>query len=616
MAGMSDTIIEMPRAVPATVRQRPGFLVLLLASSATILLLRTFYLQVVRGGQFHVQAEGNRVAVTPLQAPRGIMYDRFEHPVTENVASTNVLLDPGGLPAADESSLLLDRLPELLGIAPEEVQAAAAEARREQRDVLLLRALPHDDVLAVEAEQHNLPGVKLSSAIVRKYPFGYSLAHVLGYASAVTAKELAAAENLYLADITGKSGLELTYDKSLRGKTGAAYMEITADNNPTRPIETVPPLPGADFFLTLDAELQQFAFNLLAEHVSAQAPNPGTSRAGAIVALDPRSGAVRALASYPSFDPNTFSLPGQRDGAAAVLTDPQQPLLDRAISGTYPPGSTIKPLLAVGGLAAGVITPETVVFSSGGITVGPWHFPDWKAGGHGRTDVVKALADSVNTFFYRLAGGTEDQPGLGVDRLGDYLRAFGWGAATGIDLPSESAGLIPTPAWKERERGEPWFIGDTYHLAIGQGDVLATPLQVAVSTAAVANGGIVHQPYLVERQLLPDGEEILHQPHSRQVPARPEDFAVVRTGMRAAVTEGSARSLAALPIPIAGKTGTAQFGSGEQTHAWFTSFGPTDDPELVITILLDAGGAGDEAAVPLTNELWRWWAENRAAGGS
>jgi penicillin-binding protein 2 len=252
------------------------------------------------------------------------------------------------------------------------------------------------------------------------------------------------------------------------------------------------------------------------------------------------------------------------------------------------------------------------MLSTGGIRIGEWFFPDWKAGGHGVTDVGKALAESVNTFFYILVGGYEQTRGLGVDKAGEYLRAFSWGSPTNIDVPGEAPGLVPGPDWKEETLRQPWYIGDTYHLAIGQGDVLVTPLQVAVATAAIANDGRVIEPYLVERERNPSGEEATHTTVERKLSIAREHLATVRAGMRQGVTEGSGRRLSTLPIAVAGKTGTAQIGGTEDTHAWYTSFGPYENPELVVTVLLERGGEGDDAAVPVAQKIWQWWADNGA----
>jgi penicillin-binding protein 2 len=321
---------------------------------------------------------------------------------------------------------------------------------------------------------------------------------------------------------------------------------------------------------------------------------------------------VRALVSYPSYDGNSFSQPALRTQAAEAILDERQLLFNRAVSGTYPPGSTIKPFIAAGALAEDIITPGTTYQSTGGLSIGIWNFPDWKAGGHGTTNVTKAIAESVNTFFYLITGGDETRTGLGVKRTTNYLAKFGWGEPTGIDIPSEAAGFLPSPEWKEEVKDEHWYIGDTYHLAIGQGDVLVTPIQLAVSTASVANGGTVHEPFLVRALTWPDKDPKDRPTTARHTTVPAADIATVRAGMRETVTAGSGRSLSLLATPVAGKTGTSQISGTDETHAWFTSFGPYAEPELVVTVLVERGGAGDKVAAPIARDIWQWWGDNRA----
>lgn len=572
----------------------------LLVAVFSITLARSFYLQIIRGERFQLQAEENRVVVLPRPAPRGIIYDSQNQPLLTNVASTNVYLDPQNLPTEENETHLFDLLPNLLPIEPEVLRERLTVARSQRQPVLLSRALNHDEVITLESRVHELPGVRLSSATVRSYPLGAALAPILGYTGHADEVEVQQRPELLPGEVSGKAGVEKYYDVQLRGRSGAAFQEVDAAQRPQKEIGEYTPLPGEDLFLTIDAQFQQHIFSLLeARAAAARTDEPPV--VGSVIALEPETGAVRALVSYPSFDPNIFSQPGLRSGAADILADPRQPLFNRAVSGTYAPGSTIKPLLAAAGLAEGIITRETTWLSSGGIRIGQWFFPDWKAGGHGLTNVTKALAESVNTFFYIVAGGDETRPGLGIERVARSLREFSLGVPTGIDLPGEAEGLVPTPDWKVKTKGERWYIGDTYHLAIGQGDVLVTPLQVAVATAAIANGGRVVTPHVVATE----------HAGSRTLGISDRHLAVVREGMRAAVTGGSARRLARLPIPLAGKTGTAQVGGSDLTNAWFTSFGPYDNPSLVVTVLLEGAGEGDDVAVPLAEEIWRWWAKQR-----
>jgi len=297
----------------------------------------------------------------------------------------------------------------------------------------------------------------------------------------------------------------------------------------------------------------------------------------------------------------------------AFLNDENNPLFNRAISGEVPSGSTIKPVVAAAALQERVISENTSFLSIGGLHIGQWFFPDWKAGGHGVTNVRKALAESVNTFFFYIGGGYQDFVGLGVDRLVKYMRLFGLGEKSGLDLNGESAGFVPTSDWKEETKNEAWYIGDTYHISIGQGDILVTPLQVANFTAAVANGGILYRPYLVQ-SLLDENNQVVKQIEPQIIRRDfidPYNLQVVREGMRQTVIAGSARSLSVLPVNSAGKTGTAQWSSKKQNHAWFTGFAPYENPEIVITVLVEEGREGSEVSVPIAKEILDWYFSQR-----
>lgn len=598
---MNLDIIEEQGGTRVRVRSRLHLLPAVLVCAIGFIIVRGGYLQIIQGGSFRVRAEHNRLENSIIPAPRGIIYDMHGKQLVENISSTDLLINPAALPIQDSEPALIDRLTTLMPALPvEEIQSAITKAREKKQTTLLLKAIDHNTVLTIEQSQQELPGVTLASSLVRKYPFGQSLAHIIGYTSPVTSDELAGDPTLTVIDTTGKQGVEKTYDSSLRGQHGFTYSQVNASGTQKTDIGSKAAISGEDTTLTIDAELQQFIYGLFSEKDAERAKAHGDSVRGAAIVLNPTSGAVRALVSYPSYDPNIFSQPSLRSQAGNIFQDPLNPLFNRAVDGTYPSGSTIKPFLAAAALQEGIITPQTTVRSTGGIQVGPWRFADWKAGGHGITNVHKALAESVNTFFYMVSGGLDGKTGLGIERATKYLRSFGWDAKTGIDLPSEAAGFLPSPEWKLKTTGQPWYIGDTYHLGIGQGDVLATPLQVAAATGAIAQGKYWYQPHLIEGSIT-----------KHTIPIRADYVRVVQEGMRQAVTEGSARSLATLPIPIAGKTGTAQIGGTEKTHAWFTSFGPYNNPSFVVTVLLEEGGGGDTDAVPLAKEIWQYLAEHQ-----
>lgn len=586
--------------VPAA---RPRFGLLLAVAVVGVLILggRSFYLQVVAGSEFRTRAEQNRVTAQLLPAPRGIMYDTFGQQLVENISSTDLLLDPVLLPRREDEGYLMETLPQLIPISADEVRTALERCRTTQRPVLLAKALAHDQVLRIEEMAGQIEGTRLTSSLVRKYPYLEATAHVVGYTGPVTPEDLQRDPSLPPTESIGKLGIEEEYDQELRGIHGMSYVEVNAAGKPQVDLGKRDPLPGKDMTLTLDIELQKYIYSLFSDRDAAQKKEGKPDTIGAVVVLHPATGGVVALASYPSFDPNAFSQPALRGGTKELFADKRQPLFNRAIAGTYASGSTVKPFLAAGGLEEGIITEHTTIFSTGGVSIGPWHFADWKAGGHGTTDVKKAVAESVNTFFYLLAGGDETHAGLGVERIEKYLREFGWGAPVGIDLPAEADGFIPNPAWKEQRLNERWYIGDTYHLGIGQGNVQVTPLQIAAATGAVANGKYFVIPHLNQDKVA--SKRALHfLPHTLEV---------VREAMRQTVVSGSGRSLAALPVALAGKTGTAQIGGTENTHAWFTSFGPYEAPAYVVTVLLEQGGAGDEDALPMARSIWEWLVEHR-----
>jgi penicillin-binding protein 2 len=321
-----------------------------------------------------------------------------------------------------------------------------------------------------------------------------------------------------------------------------------------------------------------------------------------VVALNPKTGEIYALVSLPSYDNNLFAQGIETDAFADLVEDKDQPLFFRAISGEFPSGSTFKPFVAYAALADRVVSEHTSFVSTGGLRVSDWFFPDWKAGGHGVTDVRKAISESVNTFFYIVGGGFDEFTGLGIERMMRSAEQFGFGRSTGIDLPGEASGFLPSKKWKEETKGERWYVGDTYHLAIGQGDFLTTPLQMAHATGIIANDGMRVAPHVIASEAQYTGEQILDLDSY--------SLSVVKQGMRQTVTSGSARSLAALPFSVAGKTGTAQASGNERFHSWFTGFASYEDPEIAIAVLVEEGGESTEAAVPLARELLYWWFTN------
>jgi penicillin-binding protein 2 len=339
-----------------------------------------------------------------------------------------------------------------------------------------------------------------------------------------------------------------------------------------------------------------------------------SSQAAAGIAMDPETGEILALVSIPAYNNNFFAQGITSARYNEIIDHPSNPLFNRAIAGEYPPGSVFKPVMATAGLEEGLINERTSFKSVGGIRVGKWFFPDWKAGGHGVTDVRKAIAESVNTFFYYLGGGYNDFTGLGVDKILEYAGRFGLGSETGIDLPAEADGLLPSRAWKKEEIGEGWYIGDTYHLSIGQGFLLTTPIQVANYTSVLANGRTLYRPSLIKEVTDSAGGVVKEfEPEViRDNFIDKKNIEIVRQGMRQAVTRGSCAKLFDLPVKVAGKTGTAQWANDKPPHSWFTGFAPYENPEIVLTVLVEKGGDSEKISVPAAKEIFKWYFDKKS----
>lgn len=604
-----------------------------------ILAGRTAWLQLIRGSHYFGLAEGNRLRLENIEPKRGIIYDRKGRALVRNTANFVLSLRPIDLPrdelARDELlrriSFIIDDMPAeptlnanfdlvsdgpsfqlmknaIAGISPFSLEA--------YQPVFIADNIGYEQALHLLASIDSLPGVIIDTKIRREYPFTAdqedgtpsdlsSLSHILGYTGKITLEALNRLGSQYsLVDYVGKTGLEYSWEKELKGINGHKNIEVDAFGRRKKVVSELEPVAGYNLKLSLDLDLQRQAEIVTKSWLL----KTKTSRA-AVIAMDPRNGQILALVSLPAYNNNLFARGLSQEEYDVFLNDENHPLFNRAISGELPSGSTIKPVVAAAALQEKIISENTSFLSVGGIYIGQWFFPDWKAGGHGLTDVRKALAESVNTFFYYIGGGYQDFVGLGVDRLVTYMRLFGFGEKTGIDLNGESAGFVPTPSWKEETKNEAWYIGDTYHIAIGQGDILVTPLQVANFTAAIANGGTLYRPSLVQSLLAENNQKIkdIAPEIIRRDFIDPYNLQVVREGMRQTVTAGSARSLRVLPVSVAGKTGTAQWSSTKENHAWFTGFAPYENPEIVITVLVEEGREGSEVSVPIAQEILNWY---------
>ncbi len=572
-----------------------------------ILFFRTAYLQIISGNEYRIAAEDNRIRIHEIKAPRGVIYDRTGTELAVNVPNFVVSFTPADLPVDPaERVALIEKVADTTGESVEAVTLVIDDADSYSYEShTLVEHLDYTKAIMLQLQAKNLPGISVTPSTFREYVGGESFSSVIGYLSKISEDELANRPDYLFDDVIGKAGIEQYYESTLRGTYGKKEVEVDSLGKENAVISEVAPIPGKNIELSLDKGLQDTLANSLNDVLDHNSAVTGA----AAVAIDPRNGEVLALLSEPSFDNNEFNRGISSARYQEMINDPRKPLFNRAVSGEYPSGSTIKPLIGVAGLAEGIITPSTTVQSTGGIRIGQWFFPDWKAGGHGTTDLKKAIAESVNTYFYLVGGGDEDRNGLGVDRIRTYLEKFGLNALLGIDLPGEATGFLPSKEWKEEVKGERWYIGDTYHLSIGQGDLLVTPLQVANYIATIANGGTRYRPHLVHAYTDQDGtvtQAVTPEVINQQV-VEHKYITPVQEGLREAVLSGSARRLQELPVTAAGKTGTAQFGADEQTHSWFTAYAPYENPEIAIVVLVEAGGGGNDTALPVALDALKYW---------
>jgi penicillin-binding protein 2 len=565
------------------------------------------YLDTVKHEWYAAQAQTNRLRLVFEQAPRGKIYDRFGDVLAENKEVFDVAALPLAIPHNDEDlRSLASKLTAILGVSAEEAIEKLQTARKSRyaEPFPLWRDIGSSAASAIE-HAGPLPGIKLVGRHVRLYPKGPAFSHLLGYTGTITKEEFDRLPDASPNDLVGRGGVEEAYDAVLRGKSGKEEIEVNAALEVIDMRRSSAPEPGQDLVLTVDAEFQSALYQIMTAYLAAY----GYQRAAA-VALQPKTGEVLALVSIPSFDNNRFAEGIGEKEYAALLRNSAKPLFNRVIQGLYSPGSTVKPLLAVAALEEGIVTPETRIDASKGYIAVPNPydpaqvsiFRDWRA--HGWVDIRRAIAWSSNVFFYVIGGGYEGRQGLGITKIDEYLKRFGFGAPTGIPLPGEAGGLVPDPAWKAKNRpNDPyWRLGDTYITSIGQGDLLVTPLQLAVAHAAIANGGTLVRPYVV----VGSGDEFAR----REIGASPAHIRVVQEGMRLTTAEGSARSLGELPFETAGKTGTVQVTSG-RTNAVFSVYGPADDPEIELVVIVENGGEGSSTAVPIAKEALFWYWENR-----
>ncbi len=598
--------------VPPSPKAIFGFLFFSLAIFA-LLFLKTFQLSIVKGSDLKKEALQNFSRITPIRADRGIVYDSNLQKLVANAPSFDLIVEKRDL-AADPKNLaeeIID-ISQILKQDPEQIKQQIDKAK--ENALLISENLGHEAIIALEAESDNFPGFKLEKNIVRDYFNGAIFSQILGFTGRVNSQELQdfKDKNYFVSDYIGKQGLEKTYEDILRGTPG--IFEVQKDALGTKLKEGIiqEAQPGQSLVLWIDGQLQSKLF----EELSRVAKDIGITK-GAAVALNPKTGGVLALVSLPSFDNNVFSGNASSQDLVKILENPNQPLFNRAISGLYASGSSIKPLVATAALEEKIISPNKQIYSQGFITIKNQYYPDIVYTYHdtapaGWVDMRKAIAISCNVYFYTIGGGYLDQKGLGSTRLKNYLNLFGWGEKTGIDLPQEARGLVPDHIWKEENIGEPWSTGDTYNLSIGQGYLQVTPLQLATAFGAIANQGKLMKPQIVKKIIegQPADNKVVKEflPQIiRDTGFSEENLKVVLQGMRDGVIYGSSVILNDLPVKVAAKTGTAQTSKANRYYNWVTVIAPYDDPQIVLTVILEDVPGVRAAALPVANEVLKWY---------
>ena len=573
-----------------------------------ILIAKILYLQVVNADFYKVRAENNRINVLPILPVRGQILDRYGRVLSENQPAYALELKVGADP---DSSRVIESLREIVFISDHDQERVETELKQASKfsSLVIKDRLSEDEASLFTSHAYRFPELQLTAQPYRRYPYGLVTSHVIGHLGRVNQRDLLDLEdsgsrsNYVRKDWIGKRGVEQYYEKRLRGGLGYNYVEVNSKGKEIRIVNQRSPLRGENVVLTIDIDLQKVAYESLGD------------RRGAVVAIDPNNGEILSYVSKPGYDPDLFIGGMNAEQWREIQGSADRPLLDRVTRGLYPPGSTLKPFLGLAALEDKLRTPSWKMSDPGffSLSGGQYRFRDWKKEGHGQVDLHKAIAQSCDTYFYQLADD------MGIDELNQWLLRFGFGKKTGIDLSREYSGIAPSRSWKKKRFGTSWYRGDTISVGIGQGYNLVTPLQLAVATAALANGGTVHQPTLTKRdQLQTETVDGLFN-HGYTVRFSDNNRKIVHEALKAVMKPGGTAVQAAqgATYEIAGKTGTAQvFGlDGEEynedeiaerlrDHALFIAYAPADKPQLAVAVIVENGGHGGSAAAPVARQLF------------
>jgi len=575
-----------------------------------LLFARFFWLQVIQHDYYRTRAEDNRISLVPILPNRGLILDRNGVVMARNYSAYTLEITPS---RAGDLEKAVDGLAQIIDIQPKDRKRfkKMLEESKNFESLPIRTRLSDEEVARFIANRYRFPGVDIKARLFRQYPYAESASHLLGYIGRINDHDLERIEekdaetNYRGTEHFGKTGLELKYEFDLHGQTGFEKVEIDAGGRAVRVLSSVPPVSGNNLTLTVDSALQSVAEQSFG------------GRRGALVAIDPSTGGILALVSMPGYDPNLFVDGIDPQNWDALNTSPDKPMVNRALNGTYPPGSTFKPYMALAALEIGKRTPQQTIFDPGSYSFGGHVFRDSKKGGHGTTDMYKSIVQSCDTYYYMLSND------MGIDNIASFMRQFGFGQKTGVDLEDESVGVLPSPEWKRKHFKKPeqqrWFAGETISIGIGQGYNSYTPIQLAQAMAALANDGVMFRPHIV--QFITNTRTGTTKPIEtipiKTIPLKLQNIQIIKQAMIGVNQEGTgARAFAGAEYVSGGKTGTAQVYSlkGEKylegqvnerlrDHALFIAFAPADQPKIALAVLVENGGFGAQAAAPIARQV-------------
>jgi penicillin-binding protein 2 len=584
-----------------------GFVLTLFA----VLLVRFVWLQIVQHDYYLTKAEDNRISIVPIVPNRGVITDVHGEVLARSYSAYTLEITPGKVADLEQT---INGLAEVIDIQAKDRKRfyKTLDESKGVESLAIRNRLTDEEVARFAANRYRFPGVDIHARLFRQYPLGTSSSHVLGYIGRINDNDQDAIDTAGLSanyrgtDHIGKSGLEQSYERELHGTTGSEQVEVDAGGHAVRVLARMPPVSGNNLKLTLDVKLQAVVEKLFGD------------RRGALVAIDPKTGGILALVSMPGFDPNLFIDGIDPQNWDLLNNSIDRPMINRALNGTYPPGSTFKPYLALAALELGKRTPQQTIFDPGYFNFGDHRFRDDKPGGHGTVDMYKSIVASCDTYYYMLAND------LGIDNISSFVRQFGFGSLTGIDIQGESKGVLPSQEWKRQRFKKPeqqkWYAGETISIGIGQGYNSYTPLQLAQAVATLANNGVMYRPHLVN--YIEDAKTGAHTPVEptpvRTLDIKPENLEIIKHAMRGVILEGTgARAFAGAPYEAAGKTGTAQVvglkdnekyveskvKERNRDHALFIAFAPVENPTIALAVLVENSGFGNKAAAPIARAV-------------